>query len=480
MEKYHIPIYSAEQDISSEIAKASIGMECQIIPGNPCKNFSFQKALAELYPSYASDQFDLFPVYSLLVSTGWNKNTDVFLKSEIYHSFNSPINKPFNVEHIPNKIIGHMTSSLLVDNDYNPIDMGLPIDTIPDDLNILTTSVIYRHIKSRDPQWEEQVAKWIEEIKNGDWYVSMEVLFKSFDYALMNSDGVERIVGRDKDTAHMTKSLVFYGGNGTYNGEKIGRVLRYMVFSGQGLVRRPANQKSVISSDPGVFNNIFGSANIIKENIEKMAEDNNVKLEAELAEVKAKLAETEAQLNTAKASEAELVTVKADLQKIQALSEHKDGTITELTSKIAKSEASIKELEKAKAEVETTLVKTTEELNTLKLQALKDSRATKLRSSADFTDDEVKDILDKCMSLSDEQFDTFVSTLAKKCKKEVAKCGDEEDKKGEAAAASTNLETVEVEKDATLANDGVDNEQIQQSKAHLVGYLSHLLNSKKK
>jgi hypothetical protein len=470
---YKIPTYKNENKISDIVSIGSSRLECKLLTdiNEKTKDFINNQAIANLKLSCGSLDFDLFTVYSLLVSTGWNGNTDVFLKDEIYNSYYTPINKPFNVEHIPNKIIGHMTNTCLVDDEYNPIDMSLAIDEISDKLHILNSSVIYRHIGSRDPKWEQQVANWIKEIKNGDWFVSMEVLFKNFDYSLIDSNGVEEIIQRNSETSHMSHSLVFYGGNSIYNGKRIGRVLRNITFSGMGLVRKPANKESVISSDPGVFNNIFASIN--KESDEIMTQEQITKLETELAETKAKLVETEGQLNTARASEAELVTLKTEILTIKDTLNIKDASIAELTVKV-------KSLETAKADVDNQLVKSQEELNAMKAQALKETRLNALRASADFADDELTAILEQYMSFSDEQFNAVINTLAKKCKKEVANVNVEIDKVGEAATTATVLENIEVENDPKLANDGVNNEEIEQAKAHLSGFLGNLINQKTK
>ena len=51
----------------------------------------------------------LFPLRSVLVSTGWNKNTDVFSPLETWTARATPIDKPFNHEHNEQDIIGHIT-----------------------------------------------------------------------------------------------------------------------------------------------------------------------------------------------------------------------------------------------------------------------------------------------------------------------------------------------------------------------------------
>ncbi|MFX9552086.1 hypothetical protein ABTO49_21095, partial [Acinetobacter baumannii] len=86
----------------------------------------------------------------------------------------------------------------------------------------------------------------LAEIAEGKWFVSMECLFKGFDYALEAADGTTRVVARNETTAFLSKYLRCYGGSGTHGDSRIGRLMRNIVFSGKGLVRTPANPESVI------------------------------------------------------------------------------------------------------------------------------------------------------------------------------------------------------------------------------------------
>jgi hypothetical protein len=56
----------------------------------------------------------------------------------------------------------------------------------------------------------------LAEIAKGEWFVSMECLFKGFDYALKGRDGSTRVVARNEQTAFLTKHLRAYGGTGKY------------------------------------------------------------------------------------------------------------------------------------------------------------------------------------------------------------------------------------------------------------------------
>ena len=70
-----------------------------------------QKILAQSNGDVAiaenKDQIDLYYIKSVLVSTGWNKNDDVFDPRELWQARNTPEDKPFNflAEKTPNPSI---------------------------------------------------------------------------------------------------------------------------------------------------------------------------------------------------------------------------------------------------------------------------------------------------------------------------------------------------------------------------------------
>ena len=142
--------------------------------------------------------------------------------------------------HNENDIIGHITGSYVVDRDGNPIDD----DTQPDDFDIITEAVLYN--SWTDPENRQRMNQIIAEIEEGKWFVSMECLFAGFDYALLDGSGNAKLLERNEGSAFLTKHLRAYGGNGEYEGYKIGRSLRQISFSGKGLVSKPANPRSVI------------------------------------------------------------------------------------------------------------------------------------------------------------------------------------------------------------------------------------------
>ena len=213
---------------------------------------------------------DLYYVQSILVSSSWNRNDDIFDKKEIWAARHTPEDKPTNLEHNENLIIGHITSNWPITVEGELIPEDISPDDLPEKYHILTGSVIYRAYSSEDLR--ERTENLIHSIQSGNKYVSMECLFKGFDYGLINSSNNEyKILSRNNDTAYLTKYLKAYGGNGENNEYKIGRVLRNITFTGKGFVNKPANEESII------FNKTLFNENKKEQFLEKRKNTNLIK-----------------------------------------------------------------------------------------------------------------------------------------------------------------------------------------------------------
>ena len=70
-------------------------------------------------------QVDLYYIKSVLVSTGWNKNDDVFGPDITFAARNTPEDKQFNFMHDENDIIGHITGSYVVDRNGDRIKIHI-------------------------------------------------------------------------------------------------------------------------------------------------------------------------------------------------------------------------------------------------------------------------------------------------------------------------------------------------------------------
>ena len=188
---------------------------------------------------------DLYYVQSILVSSSWNKNDDIFTKEEVWAAKKTPEDKPTNLDHDENMIIGHIVSNWPITTEGVLIDELTPLENIPEKFHIITGSVIYKSYMGEE--LKERSNKLIAEIEDGTKYVSMECMFKGFDYGLIDiTTGDYKILSRSEETAFLTKHLRAYGGTGEYDNNKIGRVLRNITFSGKGYVDKPANPDSII------------------------------------------------------------------------------------------------------------------------------------------------------------------------------------------------------------------------------------------
>jgi hypothetical protein len=213
---------------------------------------------------------DLFRFKSILVTTSWNKNDDVFSPSETYAAKDTPRWKPVNINHQgtedDNRILGAIYDSYPVNQDYqylpDPLGGG-SVDMDPSDPNETNESGVQKfHILIASLLWEKYFPKAVADLRakiaNNKAFVSMECLFNDFGYAIRNpgSDNIS-LLARNQDTAGLSEYLRAYGGKGevkiggvTY---QIGRWLRNFTFSGVGIVDQPANPDSIVFQDVNTF-----------------------------------------------------------------------------------------------------------------------------------------------------------------------------------------------------------------------------------
>ena len=243
MKIYKQEVLDGIGDIIKSQSSVAYCAQANIATDEPKVNSTIEKILAKSNP----DQLDLYYLESILVSTGWNKNDDVFLSEEAWDARNTPEDKQFNFMHDENDIIGHITGSHVIDGEGNKAEGDVP----PDQFDIITQAVLYN--SWIDPENRERMNNIIKEIEDGKWFVSMECLFSDFDYALVDPKGSHKLLERNEASAFLTKHLRSYGGDGEYEGYKIGRALKNIAFSGKGLVSNPANPKSVILNSAKAF-----------------------------------------------------------------------------------------------------------------------------------------------------------------------------------------------------------------------------------
>lgn len=188
---------------------------------------------------------DVLYLESCLVSAGnmagINDNDDIFTREEAWAARHTPVMKPLNWQHNDKDIVGVMYSIQARDLDGNVLDFES--ETPPDcDFDLYTEAVVWRLIHPERAQEVESRAK------SRDLFVSMEAWFDDYGYGMCDAAGkLDNIVSRDKSTAFLEDHLKINRGSGSYEGKRIGRVLRSITFGGCGLVDRPANKRSFIT-----------------------------------------------------------------------------------------------------------------------------------------------------------------------------------------------------------------------------------------
>tara|TARA_B100000959_G_scaffold264366_1_gene304759 strand:+ start:151 stop:1728 length:1578 start_codon:yes stop_codon:yes gene_type:complete len=490
-----IPVYKAEADAGlSEAIKAkencAIGAYCPIManekisPDVILETRVNESDLLQRASAFNQDQFDLHYIYTILATTGWNRNDDVFDKYEMWSARSTAEDKPFNKSHDPNNIIGHITGNSVVDENYELVNSNTEIDLLPDKFHILTSAVIYKHVSSRDQELTEATKNLIQEISSGKWFVSMEALFSNFDYAITGSDGIESVVSRNEESAFLSKHLLSYGGTGEYNGYRVGRLMRNLTFSGKGLVENPGNPESIIFKEEdsltfkGVANNLTPSVNLLVTSSSKgesSMSDNNEQvrtLEAQVSKLEARLRDMDEE------------KVQARNSAFEKACADKDAEITELQSKleaaIEGSDAlhkSVEGLEAAKAEGDNKIAELVEKLDTIEAASLRTSRVSSLVDKG-VNKADAEALVDTFTGISDEQFEALVETQSKLIEankpsaeaEETAEAPHQEDEKKK--KKKNEEEEAKAEEAVEAAEEAVDAEALEDAETEKVAALA--------
>lgn len=452
---------------------------------------------------------DLYYVQSILVSSNWNKNDDIFDKTEVWLAKNTPEDKPTNLEHDENIIIGHITSNWPITEDGKILADDTSVDNLPDKFHILTGSVIYRAFSNTD--LKDRADQLIAQIEDGTKYVSMECFFKGFDYGIINkTNSTYRILARNDDTAYLTKYLKAYGGIGEHEDYKIGRVLRNITFTGKGFVNKPANADSIIFTK-NVFDDgkttkdtlaetekkakklILGvfhlQSNIQSENI-IMSSENIIKEEISVAEAPQVASENIVQIEELNKQIAELQTSKEKLeaefaQMIKATEEQILSLTEDASNKATEIEAIKAEMISANEVIAG--YKTKEEL--MMKQDKKNKRAASLVDQG-VDSETASSIADRFESMEDDTFAAVTSLIAgkmppwlekiKKDDKDTKEDKTDKKKASETVVDDSILENVEVEPEVNLSLSSDGESEVNSTRAALVDFVCSRLGKKNK
>lgn len=365
-------VYAQEikDGLTGALADNKVKCECNIVECFDAVSKLDDKYKLALATFLNPNQVDLYYLHAILVSIGWNKNDDVFGRNDLISAVHSPVDKPFNFMHDNEYIIGHITDSTLVDQKGSVISSE-QANEVPFDIAI--SAVLYKLAPVNE---DKTMAELIKEIEDGSWKVSMECLFGNFDYAIITPDNQHKVIARDENSAFLTRHLRVYGGDGVYNGYKVGRFLRNINFAGVGLVSTPANPRSLIlKNDP--FSGVKAN---LQEIYMTVAQEDFDKVTSEKNDLATKL-------------EAANKTIA-----------EKDTLLTEANTALAELKAVSEKIEKEKKEKEDELEKAN--------QKIKDM--TRKAALAGLVDEvKANEILQKFASASDDMFNCFVSFLPK-------------------------------------------------------------------
>ena len=458
-----IPVYKYEQkdgivdliQANASIAYTSSVRGVEIEKDQLTKLKKFLESSASANPN----QFDLYYLESVLASIGWNQNDDVFDKFETWKARSTPVDKQFNFMHSEKDIIGHLTSSKLVNLDGVIISESTPFDELPDSFDIVVGSVLYK--KWSDPVLQERMLNIISEIEQDKWCVSMECMFKDFDYAI-KSDSTNKVLARDDETSFLTKHLRIYGGTGEYGGYKIGRLLRNFTFSGKGLVDNPANPRSHItsfngSSETTVFVSTMATAEELSISKEEKQMANEIvytkeqyeSLKAELDQFKTASEEAQKkEIDSLKAQITELTntvkTLSSELEASKEVSNAKEDKVISLEKELAEANAKIEETEKSIKEAEA--------------KALNAARKALLLERVD--EEKAENLVQKFANASQEMFDALVDSLPiksdSKAKEDKEKEEDEEDCEAE---VKTNIDNAKADDNIEMSSGSTQEEE---------------------
>lgn len=406
-----------------------------------------EKVLAE-----NADQKDLFYLESVLVSTGWNKNDDVFRNEDMWKARSTPEDKQFNFQHDENDIIGHITGCYVeVDGEALEYNEASEDFTVPSDFNIVTQAVLYNSWTTAKNI--DRMSKIIAEIEDGTWFVSMECLFSGFDYAVIDpTSGKSDLIERCENSAFLTKHLRAYGGSGEYEGFKIGRALKNIAFSGVGLVSQPANPKSVILNSKSVAFQTDENANFSSLLITGDSDMSDDFLKKQIDEL----------------SEA-IVSAKAENEVLTQDNTSMKEAVASKEEAIAKSEEVVAELETKLSELQQQFDAQAEQLQAAKdemdemKKKEKEAKRMAQLAEAGISFEENDETIATFFSLDDASFDVILAKFAAE-----AKHYEEDKKKEEEAKMKQKADeevTPEVEVQETEAKEVTEEAEADEAKA---------------
>jgi chemotaxis protein histidine kinase CheA len=433
-----------------------------------------------------NDDFDILPVvFDLAVVNKFNANGDGISASEAQKIVKKFKNRPFNIEHKKDKIVGHIISASLSKKEHDFFDNSQEdFSSIEDPLYLNCAAYIYRHVfgdlansieEASDPESEDYMSI----------STSWEIGFKSYNIAV-GSENIKdcAIITDKKEIMKLKKELKSQGGKGlTKEGLPVNRLIVGDIYPlGAALTMNPAaNVRGVFPIYPVIEDdvkeqdveeqedNTTNSCNVYDKNHKSISTTSNFNVDIkrtkdlfmekeqfeQFMQALEKLASTKMETSNASVSDFREVIKEAlfdqtkswesDLSKEKVARETAEANLTQVNQELATLKASVEAREAA------------ETFN---------SRMSWIEDKFSFSDDELKVLVAEVKDIkSNDGFESYqgkLSTLfAHKLKDAVAAQEQEiANKVNEAVAAK--LKEIEVSQastsDAPKANDTKDKE----------------------
>lgn len=346
--------------------------------------------------------FDMIYINAILASVGINKNDDVFLPEEIWKAKDTPVYKQFNYMHNETDIIGAIINSAVLDTQGNIIE---DIGRVNDISDIATQAVIWTNWS--DPDLNERMQQIVADIQDGKFQVSMECLFKDFDYLLVSKATSEKkMLTRDAQTAFLTKYLRGFGGTGEYQSYKVYRILRNYIFSGKGLVTQPANERSIIDDNIALFTS--KSEHIMTVgNTEETLKDQLAKAQVELVAAKAEMDKMKEEKEAEAAKDME--KLKCDNTALAAQVEQLKQLVAEIKAEAETARAAV---EARANELQTALDAAKAQIASMESDKVVASRVAEL-VAVNVESAKAEEIVKTWASVTNEQFASIVELYAR-------------------------------------------------------------------
>jgi hypothetical protein len=459
-----VRIYKAEKEAGIDFQANKAFVTAQVRVGD-IEKYSDGMSIAELARAtdtvqtvkelLGQEQPDLALIVAIMVSTGWNLNDDIFTPEEVWKARLSPVHKPINDNHKGDKILGHIVKSRVLDKSGNEVDG----ETIPTEFDLEVAGVLYRAFS----ELAERIDEIITKAKAGEIFVSVEAWFPDFGYGLIDPDTNEtQLIERTEATAFLTKHLRIYGGSGNYQGYRVGRVLKDIIFGAQGFVDTPANPESVIkvAASKAAASQVFVSAEL-NELLEGGVEDVDEKqLQVKLEETQMALKNKEQEISELQKAVEEFKTKDSEEQ-ITVLTKKVDELTTSVTEASEKMEVIVAEkaeLQKKFNEVTKSVDESKTELEEIRKNATAQDRLVKLSEVKKIEDE--KATLAELREMTDETFEVVLKYAGETKSKEVV--DGESGKKTDATKTTTDDKTAE-EKVAEQAEAALNNVEVDDS-----------------